>query len=140
MITYVDTSTLIKLIIDEDGSVAAEVIWVSADALVAAATLVVESRAALAAAWRAGRLTRGQFDEAKAELAALLDELAFVEVDEELIGRAAELAEEDALRGYDAIHLAAALRVGADVFSSADAALCRAARAHSFHVAHPLDH
>ena len=139
MITYIDTSVLIKLIIDEDGSDEAEAIWDSADALVSAATLVVEARAALAAAWRAGRLTRRQFDGAKAELAGLIEELALVEVDGELIEEAAELAEQDALRGYDALHLAAALRVGADVFSSADTARCRVAGSHSFPVANPLD-
>ena len=31
MITYIDTSTLLKLLIEEDGSAQAEVIWSAAD-------------------------------------------------------------------------------------------------------------
>ena len=44
MITYVDTSTLFKLIIDEEGSDRAALIWSSADA-VAAVTLIRSRRA-----------------------------------------------------------------------------------------------
>ncbi|MCZ7631338.1 MAG: hypothetical protein M5U19_20820 [Microthrixaceae bacterium] len=52
MITYVDTSSMLKLLIDEDGSERAELIWDSADVLVSVALVVVEGRAALAAAHR----------------------------------------------------------------------------------------
>ena len=50
MITYVDTSTLIKLIVDEEGSDRAELIWQSADSVASVSLVVVEARAALAAA------------------------------------------------------------------------------------------
>jgi hypothetical protein len=43
------------------------------------------------------------------------------------------------LRGYDAVHLAAASVVGADVFSSADVRRCMAASSAGFHVANPTD-
>jgi len=111
VITYVDTSSLLKLVIDEDGSEHAELIWESAEVSASAVLVVVEARAALAAAARGGRLTAAQHREAKQELAALLDQLTIVEVTEDLIGHAAELAETEALRGYDAVHLAAALAI-----------------------------
>jgi uncharacterized protein len=138
VITYVDTSSLLKLLIDEEGSERAGLIWDAADTVAAAALVLVEGRAALAAAERSSRLSAAQHGEAKDELAALVDELAIVEVTEELIAAAADLAEEEALRGYDAVHLAAALTVEAAVLTSADSALCHAAERQGLHVANPL--
>lgn len=138
MITYVDTSTLIKLIIEEEGSDRAELIWQSADSVASASLIVVEARAALAAAARGGRLSAAQLRVAKTELAAFVDDLHLVEVTEELIGSAAQLAEIESLRGYDAVHLAAALFVGASVLASADRALCEAAAKRNLHIADPL--
>ena len=57
MITYVDTSTLLKLVVEEPGSERASTIWTSADAVASVALIVVEVRAALAAARRGRRLT-----------------------------------------------------------------------------------
>ena len=138
MITYVDTSTLIKLVVDEDGSDRAGTIWTSTDAVASVALIVVEARAALAAAKRGRRLTAAQHTDARQEIDALLAELHIVEATEELIAEAAELAEEDALRGHDAVHLAAALLVGATVISSADTDLCAAGERRGLHIANPL--
>jgi predicted nucleic acid-binding protein len=138
MISYVDTSTLLKLVIDEDGSDRASMMWTSADTVASVALIVVEARAALAAAKRRGRLTAEQHADARAELDALLADLHIVEATEELIAEAAELAEVDALRGYDAVHLAGALLVGATVLSSADTDLCAAGERRGLHIANPL--
>ncbi len=138
MITYVDTSTLLKRLLEEDGSARADVIWESADVLVSAALVVVESRAALAAAERGGRLTVREHRSVKAGLVDLLEEVAIVEVTVELVAVAADLAEEEALRGYDAVHLAAALEVGAQILTTSDSALCAAAVRRGLHVANPL--
>lgn len=139
MITYVDTSSLLKLLIDEDGSERAELLWDTADVLAGSALIVVEARAALAAAERGARLTAAQHREAKGELGALVGELSIVEVTEQLIAEASELAEHEALRGYDALHLASALMIEAEIVTSADAALCDAAARRGLHVANPLD-
>lgn len=139
MITYVDTSSLLKLVIDEDGSERVELIWDSADVVAGSASVVVEARAALAAAARDARLTAAQHRKDKAELAVLVEELSIVEVTEQLITDAAELAEQEALRGDDAVHLASALMIGADLVTSADEALCEAAARRGLHVANPLD-
>lgn len=139
MIAYVDTSSLLKLLIDEDGSDRAELIWNTADVVASAALIVVEARAALAAATRGRRLTAAQHRASKGELAALVEELTIVEITEDLIVDAAELAERDELRGYDAVHLAAALTVEADLVTSADAALCDAAERRGLAVANPHD-
>src|SRR5688500_14693902 len=138
MITYVDTSTLIKLIIEEDGTDRAEVNWQTADALASASLVQVEARAALAAAARAGRLTASQHRNAKAALARHLDDLHLLGLDVDLLDDAAELAEIEALRGDHAVHLAAALSVGASVLTSTDTGLCDAAARRGLHVANPL--
>ncbi len=138
MITYVDPSTLLKLIIDEPGSDRAEVIWRSADVLASVNLIVVEARAALAAACRQGRITAAKHLQAKAALLTLVGDLYAVEVTDALLHHAADLAEREALRGYDAVHLAAALLVKASVITSADSTLCDAAARQGLHVANPL--
>lgn len=138
MITYVDTSTLVKLIVDEAGSNRADVIWQSADAVAAASLIIVEASAALASARRDGRLTPRQHRDAKSEFAALYDDLNVVAITDQLVTDAAELTELEGLRSYDAVHLAAALVVGATVLSSADFALCDAAARQGLHIANPL--
>ncbi len=138
MLTYVDTSTLLKLIIDEEGSDRADIVWQSADTVASVSLILVEARAALAAASRGGRLTARQHAAARSELDVLLGDLYVVEPTGEVIAHAADLAEREELRGYDAVHLAAALTVRADLLTSADAALCDAAARQGLHVANPL--
>lgn len=138
MITYVDTSTLLKLVIDEEGSDRAGTIWTSAETVASVSLITVEARAALAAARRGRRLTAAQHADAREELDALTADLHIVEPTMELIADAADLADDEGLRGYDAVHLAAALLVGATVLSSADTDLCIAAERRGLHVANPL--
>lgn len=139
MITYVDTSSLLKLIVEEPGSDRVELVWNAADAVASASLVLVESRAALAAAERGGRLTASQHLDAKAELVSLVDSLMIVEVTTQLVTSAGDLAESQSLRGYDAVHLAAALIVESSIFASADANLCLAAERHGLHIANPLN-
>jgi predicted nucleic acid-binding protein len=138
VITYVDTSTLIKLLIEEPGSDRAARIWEAADAVVSVSLIEVEARAALAAAERTGRMTAAEHRRAKRALADLLAQLDIVEVTSALVTTASELAEDAALRGYDAVHLAGAIEVGADVFSTADADLAAAAELRGLAVANPI--
>ncbi|MEN9507073.1 MAG: hypothetical protein RI958_2999 [Actinomycetota bacterium] len=138
MITYVDTSTLLKLIIDEEGSDRAALVWSSADAIASVTLITVEARAAIAAAGRGRRLTAAQVRDAVGELDALLRVLYLIPVTDELVSAAAELAAAEGLRGYDAVHLAGALSISATVFSSADTTLGAAAERRGMHVANPL--
>ena len=138
MITYVDTSTLIKLIVEEEGSDRAELIWQTADSVASVRLVVVEARAALAAAARGKRLSSKQLRVAQEELAEFVADLHLVEVTAELIESAAQLAESESLRGYDAVHLAAALFVEAAILTSADIDLRAAAGRQGMHVANPL--
>src|SRR3954454_19992607 len=139
MITYVDTFTLLKLIIEEPGSDVAAALWDDSDGLTSVSIMYADARAALGAARRAGRVTGPQHRSAVEMLDDLWSQLFVVAVDDGLVLEASKLAERHGLRGYDAVHLAAALRAGASVVSSADRALCEAARAEGFHVANPID-
>jgi predicted nucleic acid-binding protein len=134
VITYVDTSVLIKLLIDEPGSPAARQIWSAADDVVAVSLIAVEARAALAAARRARRLTPAQHRRARQHLADVTDQLNVVHVTTSLVSDAGDLAEAEGLRGYDAVHLAGALLVGATVMATADRDLARAAARQGLHV------
>jgi uncharacterized protein len=139
VISYIDTSTLVKLLIAEDGTADAGVIWDAPEVLTSARIAHVEARAALAAARRQGRISVAVLRAATEGLEVLWSQVSVVEIDEDVMRLAGDLAGAHGLRGYDAIHLAAAHRVGADVFSSADHRLCAAASACGFHVANPID-
>ncbi len=139
MTTYVDTSTLLKLIVAETGTDDAYAVSGNAKSLVAVSLIEVEAAAALATAHRQGRLTTEALHLAEHSLDDLVEQLDIIEVDAELTERARKLAPDHALRGYDAVHLAAATMVGADVFTSADSALCDAAAREGMLVANPLD-
>ena len=139
MITYVDTSTLVKLLIDEVGTTEAGRIWDEADVLTVIRVGHVEARAALAAARQQRRISADVFRDAVTGLELLWSQVSVVEIDEHLMRLAGDLATAHSLRGYDALHLAAAQVVGAEVFSSADRNLCAAALSCGLHVANPLD-
>ena len=130
MIAYFDTSALLPLLIDEPGSARAGRLWDEADHVVSVRLIYVEARAALAQARRLGRLAEGQLVGLVGELDDLYAQLDRIGVDETLVRRAGVLAQEHALRGYDAVHLAAVERVAGEdaVLVSGDVELCAAAQ------------
>ena len=96
-----------------------------------------ETRAALAQAERLGRLTARQLRDAVTQFDSVFEEIDIVEVDDDLARRAGELAEVRQLRGYDAVHLAAADRVRDPnvVVIAGDGALLQAATSEGMAVA-----
>ncbi len=111
MIAYFDTSAVVPLVVAEAGSARAATLWDGADRAVSVRLVYPEGRAALAQARRLGRLTVRQLRAAVREFEARYLELDLVELDDVLARRAGHLAELHGLRGYDAVHLAAADRV-----------------------------
>ena len=112
MIGYVDTSAFVAIIVDEPGTTAAREFWLEADDVVSSRLIVAETAAALAVGHRVGRLTQDAYARARSVASALLAELDFVEADEGVVARAAELAHASQLRGYDAVHCASAVSIG----------------------------
>ena len=137
MIAYFDTSAVVPLLITEPGSARAASLWDSADRVVSVRLIYPETRAALAQAERLGRLTARQLRDAVTAFDSLFEEIDLAEVDDALARRAGDLAEARRLRGYDAVHLAAADRVRDPnvVVIAGDGALLDAATAEGLMVA-----
>jgi predicted nucleic acid-binding protein len=133
VIAYLDTSSLVKLYIEEEGADHVRDL-VSAAQLVSTSDVAYpEMRAALARRRRDGSLSPPDFRDAKRALDADWSRYLAVAVTPGLCREAGDLAERHRLRGFDSLHLASFLEVlrtagTSDVrFSSFDAALNRAA-------------
>ena len=112
LILYFDTSALVKLVIVEDGSDLVAELWATQHRAASSVLSYAEGRAALAAARRGERLNANAYGRARKEFESLQSELLLVGIDLALARRAGQHAEEFALRGYDAVHLASALALG----------------------------
>jgi predicted nucleic acid-binding protein len=112
LIAYFDTSAVVPLLVaDEPGIEVCRRTWSMTDSVVTSRLLYVEAAAALAQAARMDRLTEAAHERALLGLDILWEQFDIVEVGGTLIRRAARLAREQGLRGYDAVHCAAALEV-----------------------------
>lgn len=114
MIGYLDTSALVPLLVAEPSSAMCRRFWDDAEVIVSSRLLYVEVAAALAQALRMGRLTTEQHRDAMAIFDTLWGQIDVVDVDEQLVSRAAVLAYEPGMRGYDAVHCAAAEQLNDD--------------------------
>jgi predicted nucleic acid-binding protein len=130
MNAYFDTSALVKLLVDEAGSETVRSIRDGIGPLASSVLVYPESAAALAAARRSGRLGHEAHRHARLGLERLWATLIPVECSIGVIRDAAQLAELEALRGCDAVHLASALSIGDEelLFVCFDADLAEAAR------------
>jgi predicted nucleic acid-binding protein len=131
---YLNTSSLVKLYVDEVGS--DDVRSLVADATVVATSIVAypETRAALARLRRSGDLSPAKFGAAKRNLEAQWPAFLTLEVTAPLSREAGAFAERYALRGFDALHLASFAEVARRAgpaetrFSSFDDRLNKASR------------
>lgn len=131
MSLYVDSSALLKRYVDEPDSAAADELLRSDPGLVTGRHTVVEVRRNLA------RLISGsQLGRVKAAFGADLASFAIVELDAATCDAAAAIAERIGVRSLDALHLAAAQRVGGSAipFLTFDLRQAQAARALGFTV------
>ena len=134
MTLYLDTSSLVKLYVEEVGS--DDVRDLVAQAAVVATSIVAypETRAVLARLRRSGDVMAARFVAAKRGFEAQWPAFLTLEVTSALSREAGEFAERYALRGFDALHLASfaeiARRAGPPHtrFSSFDDPLNKAAR------------
>lgn len=114
MIAYFDTSAAVPLIVNEPATDLCNRIWNESARVASVRLLYPEARAALARAHRLRRVTRPQLTAAVSELDSIVEQIDHVEVTPELAQTAGALAEHHGLRGYDAVHLAAARAVADD--------------------------
>ena len=129
MIAYFDTSALVKIVIEEDESELASRVWAGADNVLTGELTYPEARAAVAAAYRAGRLQRRALEAAVRLIEELMHQASLVRLDRTIAWAAGDLTADQDLRGYDAVHLATALASGAGAVVTWDRDLGRAALA-----------
>jgi uncharacterized protein len=109
VVLYLDTSSLVKLYVEEEGS--ADVEGILKEARTAATSMIAyaEARAAFARRFREGFITKRAYK----TLLVLFEKdwinFLQVKVSQGLVRLAGDLAEKHALRGFDAIHLSSAL-------------------------------
>jgi predicted nucleic acid-binding protein len=99
----------VKLLIDERGTPAMREVLATTTELISSRLAYVEAHSAMARARAGRRLSGAEYDRLQAAFERLWGRMAVVAVDESLVDRAASLARAHVLRGYDAVHLAAAV-------------------------------
>jgi predicted nucleic acid-binding protein len=144
VILYLDTSSLLKLYIEEPGSQQVATLVASASDVAISLIGYAEARSGLSRGRRSGRLNGESYVQALRQFESRWATTTVLEVLEPLVRRAGDLAEAYALRGFDAIHLASALALKRESdeavnFSAWDGRLLDAAQAEGLAVA-PIDY
>ncbi len=133
MILYLDTSALVKNYVQEAGSADVKEKSAQAESIATSRIAYAEARAALARKYREHGLSRRDHRSIVEDLDQDWDNYFVVDVSDQVVKSAGNLAEKYALRGADAIHLASGVilskHAGRNVlFSCFDGRLSLAAR------------
>jgi len=139
MITYFDTSSLLKFIIKEIGSEENLNIWNFSDEKVCSQLTRTEMHSALMRKVREGSVSASAMRARLNAMDKLFADVVLVDITSEVIDASCELVKELPLKSADAIHLATALMVRADLFSSSDKKLCAAASESGIAVTDPTE-
>jgi predicted nucleic acid-binding protein len=117
MIAYLDTSSLVKLYVEEESS--GDVANIVGKSRAAATSMIAyaEARAAFARRLRERAFTKEAYKNLISFFEKDWNKMLQVKVTKELIHRAGTLAEKHGLRGFDAIHLSSALTLKSKVNS-----------------------
>jgi predicted nucleic acid-binding protein len=108
MIVYLDASVLVKHYVVEVGSTEVNQLLVRAEVVGTGSISRAEVAAALAKAVRVGTLARDEAEAALQVFRAEWGDLVRLQLTEAILAQADTLAWDYGLRGYDAVHLAAA--------------------------------
>jgi predicted nucleic acid-binding protein len=139
MITYFDTSSLLKFIIKEIGSEENLNIWNFSDEKVCSQLTRTEMHSALMRKVREGSISASAMRARLNAMNKLFADVVLVDITSEVIDASCELVKELPLKSAGAIHLATALMVRADLFSSSDKRLCAAASESGIAVTDPTE-
>lgn len=132
MIVYLDTSSLVKLYVEEAGSAIVRDVTQKASVIATSKIAYAEARAAFARKQRDDGFSITALKKIVEDLNRDWESYFIIEVTDGIIRSAGDIAEKYLLRGFDSIHLASAVSLkgkirGEVYFSSADAKLNRAA-------------
>jgi predicted nucleic acid-binding protein len=139
VILYLDTSALVKLYVPETDSTTMKQHIETDDLPSTSRISYAEARAAFARKRREHTVSATDYRTVIHDFDNDWETYFIVDVSETLIKRAGHLAEQHALRGYGAIHLASAVILSEETnqpvrFACFDDKLCRAARRHGLAV------
>ena len=132
MILYADTSSIVKLYVEEERFQQTRDLTGGAGEITTSIIAYVEMRSALARKLRSNEIARLEYNQVLEDFEHDWPLYTIIPVSQELASQAGNLAERHALRALDAIHLASATGLAertseAVVFLSADAVLLTAA-------------
>lgn len=134
MNVFFDSSALAKRYIEERGSDQVQAILSSASALAVSVICVPEIISALCRRRRERKLSSDQYQTARASLLSDINDATVVGMTDEVVARAVALLERFSLRSADVLHIACAAEWSTELFVSADARQCGAAKAHGLKV------
>jgi predicted nucleic acid-binding protein len=134
LILYLDTSSLLKIFLIEPDTDMVNRMVSSAERAISSIVAYPEARAGLARARRDGRVNQDAYEDVLAQFEEFWGQCQHVDVNDEMARLAGDLAEQHALRGFDAMHLASAISFQdatgeSPMFLAADQRLVEAARA-----------
>ena len=139
MITYFDSSSLVKFVITEIGSKQNLNIWNLSSEKVTSQLARTEMHSALMRKVREGSISASAMRTRLDAMDKLFADVVLVDITSDVIDASCELVKELPLKSADAIHLATALMVRADLFSSSDKELCASASESGIAVTDPTD-
>jgi len=117
MIVYLDTSSLVKLYIEEDESSKVDVLVKSSEVTATSLVAYAEARAAFARRFREKAFTADEYNLLKEFFDKDWNRYLILSVTRDMIRLASDLAEKHALGGFDSIHLASALTLRQELSS-----------------------
>ena len=139
MITYFDSSSLLKFIVREIGSEETRYIWSLSNEKVCSHLTRTEMHSALMRKVREGSVPASAVPAHLGALDKLFADVILIDITSDVIDASCELVKVFPLKSADAIHLATALMVRADLFTSSDKKLCAAASESGIAVTDPTE-
>ena len=115
MIVYFDTSSLVKLYVEEDESDSVKVLLDSASHAAISIVGYAEARAAFARRYREKSILEKDYHSLIGSFDNDWGNYLIIQVSHELVKLAGELIEKHELRGFDALHLASAIILNQNV-------------------------
>ncbi|MBW2602437.1 MAG: type II toxin-antitoxin system VapC family toxin [Deltaproteobacteria bacterium] len=117
MIVYLDTSSLVKLYVEESESSKVDDLVKSSEVTATSLVAYAEARAAFARRYREKAFTSDEYNRMKEVFNKDWSRYLILSVTEDMIRLAGDLTEKHALRGFDSIHLASALTLRQELSS-----------------------
>ena len=133
MVIYLDTSSLVKLYVEEEDSFEIADLVKSSTATATSLIAYAEARAALARRFREKAFTPSEYRRLVSSLNEDWRDYLIMKLTNKLVRLAGDLAERHSLRGFDAIHLSSAVGLRDELsapvlFSSSDRKLQKASK------------